>query len=547
MLACLIASSVCEGLGLAAILPLLSIVLGETETSGFAETIVEAYALFGLSPTLSATLLLIVVLFAVKALILWAAKLLVGYATAQIGADLRHELISAITSVRWGYYVSKPSGALANSLTFEAENASNAYFQAARFVADGLMVGVYTLLAALVAWKASVAAVLIGLVCILPLHRFVEMTRSAGVRQVGLLKSSASALVDRLNSFKALKAMGRESVLGTVLSDEIDQLNRAKRHEVNAKEGLLALQEPVFVAAVVVLIYLAVEVLAIEASLLLMLAVLVFRSLGRVGALQIAFQGIARCEAAYRSLRDAIDGARAETETLGGSAKPCFDRSIAFRDLTFGYADETLFDGLDLEITSGGFTALVGPSGAGKTTIIDLIVGLVRPRSGEVWIDNVPLAEIDIAEWRRMIGYVPQEAVLFNDTLHANIVLGDTDLTEADCLEALRAAGMGTDIGDLPHGVHTPVGEKGMRFSGGQRQRIALARALVRKPKLLILDEATSALDAETERSVLETVRDLRGQLTIFAISHHPATVAVADIVFRMNGGTIIREQHALV
>jgi ATP-binding cassette subfamily C protein len=187
---------------------------------------------------------------------------------------------------------------------------------------------------------------------------------------------------------------------------------------------------------------------------------------------------------------------------------------------------------------------IVGPSGAGKTTVADLVAALVRPQEGEVSIDDLPLARVDWRAWRRMIGYVPQDTVLLHDTIANNVTLGDPELTRTDAEDALRAAGIWPHVCGLPEGIDTVVGERGGKLSGGQRQRVAIARALAHAPRLLILDEATSALDPETEAAICRTLEALRGKLTIIAISHQSPLVEVADRVYRIDGGaaTLVRD-----
>jgi ATP-binding cassette subfamily C protein len=157
-----------------------------------------------------------------------------------------------------------------------------------------------------------------------------------------------------------------------------------------------------------------------------------------------------------------------------------------------------------------------------------------------VLIDDVPLSSIDLAQWRSMIGYVPQETLLMHDSIAANVTLGDPQLGAADVDAALRAAGAQEFVAALPDGVATLVGERGMRLSGGQRQRIALARALVRRPLLLILDEATTALDQASEAEILETFRQLRGRVTILAVCHQGGLIAIADRTYRVDNGTVV-------
>ena len=183
---------------------------------------------------------------------------------------------------------------------------------------------------------------------------------------------------------------------------------------------------------------------------------------------------------------------------------------------------------------------LIGPSGAGKTTIVDLIVGLYRPKAGSILVDDVNLTEIDLKAWRKIIGYVPQELTLLKGNVIDNMTFGDPNLSEADVNEALRLAGASGFVNALPDGVRTDIGTMGAKLSGGQRQRLSLARALVHKPRLLLLDEVTSALDEVTEAQICNNIGELAGQLTIVAITHRPAWKKVASKVYQIDPDTAL-------
>jgi ATP-binding cassette subfamily C protein len=191
-------------------------------------------------------------------------------------------------------------------------------------------------------------------------------------------------------------------------------------------------------------------------------------------------------------------------------------------------------------------TVLTGPSGAGKTTIADLILGLYVPNQGRVLLDGVPLDELDLQSWRHLVGYVPQELVLFHDTIFANVALGDLGIRKTDVRRALQLAGAWEFVDALPEGMMTQVGEGGAKLSGGQRQRIALARALVGNPQLLILDEVTSALDPETEWQIVQGIQDLAGDMAVLAITHRPAFLEIADRLYRVADGRVVESAPEL-
>jgi len=236
-------------------------------------------------------------------------------------------------------------------------------------------------------------------------------------------------------------------------------------------------------------------------------------------------------------MKRTIAEAQAEEEELSGGARPVLARTLRLDDVCFGYTERRVLDSLSLEIPAGELVTLIGPSGSGKTTVVDLLIGLIRPQGGSITLDGIALDTVDLKLWRRSIGYVPQETLLLHESVAHNVSLGDPELTEADVEEALRAAGAWEFVQALPQGIHSSVGERGGRLSGGQRQRVVIARALVRRPQLLILDEATSALDQESAEAVRQTLSRLRGTLTILTITHETSLVDIADRVYRLEDG----------
>jgi len=279
--------------------------------------------------------------------------------------------------------------------------------------------------------------------------------------------------------------------------------------------------------------------LAIPPASLLVLVLLFGRTLLSIHKMQRKVQDLAVDESALGAMRRMIESAEREAEVAEGGLEPSFERSIDLRDVRLAYDGLPVFDGLDLEIPRGSITAIVGASGAGKTTIVDLVTGLVRPDAGRVLVDGVSLEDLDLRRWRRSIGYVTQETLLFNDTIRTNVTLGDPTLGDADVERALRDADALEFVSARAEALASPVGDRGALLSGGQRQRIAIARALVHRPKLLILDEATAALDPDAEAAVWSTVAALRGKTTVVAISHQPALLGVADRTYR------IEKRHA--
>jgi ATP-binding cassette, subfamily C, bacterial len=371
----------------------------------------------------------------------------------------------------------------------------------------------------------------------------VEMSRAAGMRQTELLKAISARLVEALSSIKPLKAMASENMLGRLLESDARSMNTARQKEVLSHESRYALYEPILAVLLAIGLYATLVLWKTELETVVLLALLFWRALTRVNGIQSEYQDLARVESAFWSLNAAIDRAASENELTTGGKKPVLNRAITFRNVSFSYGERKILKNISLRIPSGGFIALTGRSGAGKTTVADLVVGLIRPQEGDVYIDDLAMSDLDMRAWRLMIGYVPQETILFHDTIYANIALANLALTPEDVEASLRAAGAWEFVSKLHQGIHTTVGERGAKLSGGQRQRIAIARALVRKPALLVLDEVTSALDPGTEAEICSTLMRLKGTTTVFAISHQQALVDVADKVYFLDHRGSLMEQ----
>jgi ATP-binding cassette subfamily C protein len=217
------------------------------------------------------------------------------------------------------------------------------------------------------------------------------------------------------------------------------------------------------------------------------------------------------------------------------------EHAVRLDGVSFRYeeAAEPALSSVALTIPVGQTTAIVGPSGAGKSTLADLMLGLITPARGRVLLDDQPLTPELLAAWREQIGYVPQDSFHFHDTVRANLLWARPEASEAELREALDVAAADF-VARLPQGLDTVLGDRGVRLSGGERQRIALARALIRRPAILILDEATSSLDSENERRVQDAIERLHGRLTILVITHRLTTVRRADTIHVLDGGRLV-------
>jgi ATP-binding cassette subfamily C protein len=538
----LLLSGVADGVGVSALLPALQLALNDpnAEQNEVTRFLSDAFVSVGMEPTLGVLLLVILGAILVKNLLVFVANQQIGYISADVATELRMDLLRTVIASRWPFFTRQSTGALANAMATEAYRASQAYVFAVRVLASMVEALVYLAVAVVASWQATLICLGAGALVLGISHTLVIMARRAGERQTRWYRALLATLTDVLASVKTFKSMGRDHVAEEVLEFETGKLRNALRRQALSEAGLESGQESLLAIVVVAGIYAALVIFDVGLAIVTFMVLVLGQTLKRIGKVQKQYQKMISSESAFWALRRTVEEAESEAERSTGAAAPTLERGIRFDAVSFAWGDHRILSDVTFEIPAGAMTCLVGDSGAGKSTVADLVIGLVRPDSGTVTIDGRPLAEIDLAAWRRSIGYVPQDNLLLHDTILHNVTLGDPKLTEADAVAALEAAGATEFVDRSDAGVDTIVGERGTRLSGGQRQRIMIARALAHQPSLLILDEATSALDPATEAAICATLRQLLPRVTILAVSHQPALAQAADRVYRIDGGRIV-------
>ncbi len=543
IMATIVLASVAESVGVLSLLPLLQMVLdGGGRASGLTEAIDGAFRVVGVEKSIGSLLVLIATALLLKAALSFFALRHVGFAAARFMTDLRHGLMRAVSRARWAFFVNHPLGVLSTAMVSEADRASSTYMAFCRFAGHAISAAFLLLACLLVDSTITLAAVTVGGAVAVTLRRYLRISHESGSRITTLLRSMVSRISDGMHSLKGLKAMGQEARLHDLLRNEVKQLNQAHQQITTAKGAVTVGQE---IAGVLVLAsgaYVALAVYRIDLAQIAVLAALFQRALGQINLLQSDWQSLLNTQSGLWSILGLIREAEEAEEGGQGSVVGRLEREIVFDRVGFAFRDTPVLDGISLGIEARQLTVIVGPSGAGKTTLIDLICRLYEPDRGRITVDGVPIETLDRAAWRASLGYVPQDVPLFHDSVRQNVTLGDAAIPDASVRIALERAGALAFVEAMPGGMDATVGERGGKLSGGQRQRIAIARALVREPQLLILDEPTAALDSETERQLCRTLADLARTTTVLAISHRPALVDVADRVYRLEAGRVVAQ-----
>jgi ATP-binding cassette subfamily C protein len=540
VLACLIIASLCEGIGFATLVPLLGAASGSTNESFISDGVRGTLHAVGLDSSLGTLIIVLVAGLILKSVISLYVMRKVGYANAEVANLMRVRLVKQMLGARWSYLLEHPTGRIANAFSGEVGRSQQAYQLAAQFVAEGVQTAVMLALGLLVSWKLAVASIFIGAATGGAVHFLVARAKKAGRAQTDLTKELVSLLTDTLDNLKPLKAMGAQQEFVEFFDRRLHRLRRALRRQVINREALRNGQDALLALCMGIAAYIAIAVLDTSLEQVIVIGVILQRTVKGFGRLQAFLQQAVIVESPFKEVETLIGELAANQEDPGGRVQPSFEHEIRCEDLRFAYGKRSVLNGTSLTVPVGSITVLTGMSGGGKTTLIDLILGLHRPESGRILIDGVDLREIELQSWRTMVGYVPQELILFHASILENLTLSDSDHGQAAVEEALRLAGAEEFVAQLPEGVHTVVGTKGARLSGGQRQRIALARALIRRPRLLILDEVTSALDPESELEICRNILDLRERTTVLAVTHRPAFLDIATRVYQLDEGVAL-------
>lgn len=499
----------------------------------------EWLAVLGLEANIVTLGCFVVAMVILKNILTLVAMTYVGYTVADITTNLRRDLVGQLLGVRWNYFTKQPLGEITNALSGEASRAGQAYLSAANVLVFAFQAAVYTVVALFISWQVALIALAVGASVAMALGFLIRKSKRAGMSQTKHTSNFIAYLSDTLNNIKPLKAMSRQTDFARLLDRNISKLRRALRKQVIAKEALKASNETLAAIVIGSGFILAIVYWGFPPAELAVIGLALTQLVKTFGKIQSSYQQAVILESAYYGILSQIEKTKAEREPDPSSEPPTFEHACSFVDVHFSHPRNTVLMGVTIEFPKNTTTVITGPSGSGKTTITDILLGFYPPASGKVLIDGRSLQEFSLREWRSMIGYVPQEPILFHDTIMANIALGNAEITEEDVRRALKLAGALEFVDMMPMGLRTEVGEKGAMISGGQRQRIAIARALACRPQILILDEVTSALDPNAEQEIVQNIRGLSGQVTVIAITHRPAFLDIADRVYHLEAGKV--------
>ncbi|MHB1311693.1 MAG: ATP-binding cassette domain-containing protein [Gemmatimonadaceae bacterium] len=550
-----LALSLTEGIGLLMLVPMLRLVgvsPGDGATGALAHRLEAVLRGAGIAPTLVGVLAVVVALVTARALLQWFLAVRESALEARVVGRLRERLFAAVVQVPWARFAGERPAALVHAIGPQVDDVHSALL---------MLLHAASLLAAAAAALAVAMVVAPQLTLVVALSGGLLFLVARGLRAPGhdegeQLLAAATELFARiselLGGLKMVHAHGAESRAVATVAAQTAAWSALTRRTANHRARVSFALTVLSVGLLAVLVWGGIRVAGVPPAVLLLLLLLYARLVPRLTELQslasalaqamASFDSVwsllARCEAARdgaERLRREARGAAHSMESLDSGERLPRAPSVEVRDITVRYPGSATpaLAHFSARFPSGSVTVVMGASGAGKTTLGDVLLGLLDAERGAVLVDGQPMAGLVRATWRERVGYLAQEPMLLHGTIRENLLFAQPGATEAAQRAALRAAAC--DFVDaLPQGLDAPLGERGVMVSGGERQRLALARALLREPGLLVLDEATSALDAETEQRILQTVRSLSGRCTVVFCTHRAAPRAIADQVIEI-------------
>ena len=539
-------AAVTEGIGLALLAPLVALLSESAGSAGWIGRVVrKALDALGLPLSFPILLTVFIALIALRAVAVGLRNLSLARLGLEFSETWRRKVYRAIAAASWSFLMRQRLSNLQEALTSQIDRiGQGAYFflrlPAVLVVAASQITIVLSLSPVLTIGVLCWGAALLGIIQ----WRF-GSRYSDGLVLATAHRAAFDEVSDFLHALKLAKSHGAQSrhveAFDVALERRIGQTMSFERRSTQAS-GAIQIGAGVSLG---VFAYVGAEMVRVDPAVLLVMVVVFSRLAPLAVELQSDWVTFAQMLPVFDMVADLHARCVAAAEIAPGCAERLeLAREIRFENVSFGYAEGgtvPIIQKFNATIEARSLVAVVGRTGAGKSTLADLLLGLIRPDSGEILIDDVALSGKALVRWRRSIGYVPQDNFLFNTSVRANLSWANPLASEADFQRVLSAAAAAEFVSALPQGLDTRIGERGIRLSGGERQRLGLARALLRDPTFLLLDEATSALDSQTERAVQSAIEKLRGSMTIVIIAHRLSTIRNADRVLVLDHGNLVQ------
>ncbi len=536
-----------EGLGITLFLPFFTQTNISTESSDSMSQFIHAmFAWLGLSMSPKTVLIVITLIFFLKGIITFIQAIYQARLSSRLARDMRRNIVELTAGLDYRYYTKQNTGFFTNLITVEVNRAVEFFNRYAMILSYIFTLVALLLMSLFLNWQFTAFAVFAGGLVLWLLKYFSRLASQYSQQTSQENAVLQGLLIQSVQAFKYLKSTAGFPRLYGKLMPSVDRVADLDFKVGSAAAVVHSFSEPIILFCLIAVLYYQVVILGASVAPIIVVIMLFYRMLMAITHFQKQWQNVCAMMGGIDSVVVAGQKMKSNEELSGTDEVPAFQQGISLRNVSFAYGDKPVIQNISLTIPANTTVAFVGESGSGKSTLVDLLTGLLKPQQGEIQLDGMPLHAVDMRGYRKQIGCVTQECMLFDDTVTNNVSLWSCDASESACIgkiqDAARRAYCDDFIRAMPDGYNSLIGDRGIMLSGGQRQRLAIARELYKQPRLLILDEATSALDSESEKFIQRSIDELKGTMTVVIIAHRLSTIRNADRIYVLEGGRISEE-----
>lgn len=531
-----------EAINLGAIVPLIQILNTSEEPGGFLWNILKTvFGLAGLELNFINLLIVMGILFVIGQCILYMKKRMQANLWFRFSADLKKQLFSQLltTDIRFHYMVK--TGKFIDILNRQVEYASSSVFAATEIITYLFFIVVYSAILLYISVELTVICLFIAVSSLYLLSTLVVRSKEMGIRTNEINIRLNEFITERLALIKLIKTVSAENLEVKKFDDLTKEYTKNNTDFWMNGVKIESFFQIIIFSIAILILSISTLVLSLPLAMLLVFIYILIRLTDPLRQLNARRHEIAGELASLEKIDLTLQESREQDSIRSGTSPfTSLNDRIDFDHVWFAYTQsKPVLRDISFSVHKNEMVALVGASGGGKTTIVDLIIRLIEPDSGSIKIDGTDIRSFNLSDYHAKIGFVSQESYIFNDSVLNNICYGAASVSKEQAVEAATIANAHEFIQQLPAGYETELGERGVLLSGGQKQRIALARALYKKPHILILDEATSALDSEAEKAIQQSILSIKNKYTMIAIAHRLSTIENADQIIVIDGGQI--------
>ena len=538
----LIISGFLDAIGLSLIVPTVNVLVlkdGSPSDNAIGNMIKSIFDLLGIPYSLRFFLFAIALIMLIRSVFIFIQGSYCGIIRANYILNMRIKYLNKLKKSSWRFLKSQPQAKLLNITTLEIQRSGSCFLNLQQSIASIGTLLIYLIFLFLISTYMAIFAILSAFFLSLIFSILLKIARNIGERESSTANLFFKKFTESMSLSKYLRAHGKEGIM----RDEIDSSMKNLRG-VHVKAGInnaafMATYEYAFIGFISLGLLIGSQYLNLGGSQIALISLVFYRLFQKTKSVQQHLQFMTQNIPAVVNIEQELNKIEKNSQTWGDDELIDIKDSVKLNNLSLKWDNKILLKNVNLKIDAGTINIIVGPSGEGKTTLIDSVAGIIKPHNGTIEFDDKEISNFSERSFKSNISYIDQNATLFNESIIDNISLGQDKVSKNKIYEIAKQLDIHDKIKSLENGYNTMAGDRGVNLSGGEVQRIIIIRALIRNPKILILDEAINQLDSKSKTPIIKMLERLKGKITIFIISHSVDTINLADNIFEVSNGRI--------